>query len=183
MGIRVRPLPAGNPCTCHPLGADAPERIYLFFDGLIQCPGKPTPPNGHTFTCFQDSVDPCLWWSDDSFTGFIAQIHFLCFIQDVTVALSYTGGNFMFSGLNNTPIVEYQRFDNIFTSCIAGQNAHSGFAIPFWFTGVMSIVEAMGLPMDGDGLFLETYYVSDSELVHRFANVSYGLNKKILMSY
>lgn len=51
----------GDDClTCYASG-HTPSHVFMRFLDVDACPGNPAPPNGLTFTCEQDPVNPCLF--------------------------------------------------------------------------------------------------------------------------
>lgn len=182
MGIRIDEPIIGDACFCHPEPVSTPARIYVLFNGLTPCPGKPVPPNGTTFVCAQDSFDPCLFFSGPDSNGFVANVQFFCALGDVTVGLFIPAGDSSFFSLLNTPISEYEAFSNDQIACAPGRSAFGGVASIFWLDTVFEQVLDFNLPTDGDGLFLETFQVSSTKFVNRYANKTYELNKKLLFS-
>lgn len=177
MGTRLNGITPGAACACHPVPVTTPETLYVLLDGVGKCPLDIQVPGGVTWVCHQDSVQPCKWESTPDSDGFIMRVEFLCGSDDVQITLLIPiVGNFFF-GLLNLPISEYARFDNNFGGCAVGQHAFGGTAVLFWLAGVLDLVFAFDLPTDGDGLFLESFFVSDTEIVHRFANRTYSLNQ------
>lgn len=176
MGIRITEITAGANCSCHPIPVGTPDKVYILFDGMTQCPGKQVPPNGTTFVCHQDSVNPCLFYSVGGGLGFLAAINFFCAINQVAISLWIIGDGVYFNSVTGLPIAEYDQFSNIFGGCAPAQLAFGGTATPFWLSSVMDLVDALEMPTDGDGLFLESFYVSATEIVHRLANRTYSIN-------
>jgi hypothetical protein len=159
---------------------NTPEKIYVLFSGISPCPGKPVPPNGVTFVCVQDSVDPCLFISGAHSSGLVAVVQFFCLLGDVTVGLFIPAGDSFFFDLRNTPISEYELFTNDQVACGGINAAFGGTAVIWWLSLVSEQVSDLNMPTDGDGLFLETFFVSNTQLVNRYANKTYSLNKKLL---
>lgn len=182
MGTRLDELRIGSACACHSVPGGTPSHVYVLFGAVNGCPGKPEPPNGVTYTCRQDSVNSCLFVSGADMYGRVARVNFLCALNQISVSLFAPPNDSDFFQVIGLPIAEYDFLINSQVACGAGNSATGGVAIVFWLEKVFDLVDILDLPTDGNGLFLESFLVTLSQIVHRFANTSYGLNKMVKIS-
>lgn len=182
MGIHLNGIEIGAACFCHPEPVNTPETLYVLLSGVGKCPGHLQVPNGLTWVCHQHATSVCRWDSAGNGSGMIMRVDFICALNSVAIQLTIPGTSNFFLSVRDTPIDEYDPFPNVYGGCAPGQHGFGGIAVPFWLSTVSDLVTALDLPTDGSGLFLESFQVSADEIVHRFANVTYGLNKKVKIS-
>lgn len=181
MGIRIVQPEIGDPCWCHPVDTLTPRLIYVHFTGLEQCPGKAQPPNGHTFTCYQDEGQACTWKSDTDAMGWRVYVYYLCGQNQTEILLTDTDDSNYFDGVVNGFAEEHTIFSNIYGGCAPGQNSFNGVATLFWLAAVTWLMEGMGIPDDGN-TFMEFFLIDEVHPVYKFCNVKYGVNQCIRLT-
>lgn len=160
---------------------NTPVNVYAYFYGLQSCPARPVPPNGETFQMIQVGGSPCRWSNAASPSPWRVSLFLLGPPLRSELYLDRAGKGY-FYGLGGGSPPEYDPYDNDYVICTGSEYAHSGNAFIFWLDVVDDLVTNLNLPVDGDGLFLETFNTGTADIVMRFANITYDLNKKILFT-
>ena len=186
MGTPVPPPPGefGDDClACSPpIGSrwavgETPEFVYVYFSGLVMCPGATnSPPNGQTFKLTQDPGVACLWRSLG--TSWNVTFSSRDFAPDESsVLLNDSAGRFHFRGVSVICPAEYTVFDNLSVVCLFGTESIFGTATVYWMEEVLDIVVAYNLPTQSQ-LMYELFLINDVTPVHKFTNLERSLNVK-----
>lgn len=182
MGIRVEPPhEIGDNCDAFGPPQETPKFVYVTFFDIITCPGALQAPNGSTFKLQQEPLSPCLFNNRDTIGPWDIDIQLIIGPIRARIRM-FRGQQLYFNVINAGFIGEYDTFQDLAQLCGNGFDGHSGVAFPFWLDVVAGQVTQLNLPTDGDGLFLEFQGPGTGGMVNRFANTTYGLNKKVLFT-
>lgn len=181
MGTRMVENPAGDECINFYDPPNTPSKIYVYFWGINQCPGRKAPPNLHLFTLYQSDVHPCEWSIDPSGDGWVIHLTYRVTPQTTILNMTHTGGGLFFDGSFEKPTPEHSIFTNILNVCGGVTYAVDGFATIFWLDAAFKLIDDLNLPLDGN-TFMEFFMKDDTSPVYKFCNLKFVMNQTILIT-
>lgn len=181
MGIRVEPIVTVFDCEWFITPLLTPNRIFVYFWEIEQCPGKLLPPNMHVFSLYQDEIHHCEWHNEPSSFGWTIHLFVQAPPLKVLLNMTHTGGGLFFNSEVTSPAMEHDVFNNMNIICGGANFAIKGNATIFWMSAALDLINDMNLPNDGN-TFMEFFIAEGNVPVYKFCNVKYSLNQKYLIS-
>lgn len=125
MGL-IPPVPPpdygpGDDCIqCYAPG-HTPNHVFMKFSSVDACPGNPDPPNGQTFACAQDLINPCLFSGSLTSGGNTWVASYVMSVAEAQLSLSGAPAKIYFYASENPCALKFPTNEN---TCVFWDGEH-----------------------------------------------------------